>query len=100
MSETINIISLSILGKTYQVKCPPEKISELRESAEYLEDKMRRLNQSGKNFGEKNLAIIAALNITHDLLVQKKQGTVYMDSISRRIHELQDKIDDVLVTPD
>ena len=36
-----NILSLNILGKIYQIKCPQDKVAELREAAQYLETKMR-----------------------------------------------------------
>ncbi len=100
MSESYNTVSLSILGKIYKVKCPPEKIAELRESAQYLEDKMRKLAQTAKIMGADRLAVIAALNVAHELLLEKKQVTTYMDAMSRRIRDLQNKIDDTLAESD
>lgn len=93
MSESHNTVSINILGKLYKVKCPPEKIAELRESAQYLEHKMRELDHTGKVSGLDRLAIIAALNISHELLLQKKQANTYMDAISHRIYDLQNKIE-------
>jgi cell division protein ZapA len=95
MSDSHNTVSLSILGKIYKVKCPAEKIAELRESAQYLEDKMRKLSQSAKIQGADRLAVIAALNVSHELLMEKKL-TTYMDAMNRRIRDLQNKIDESL----
>jgi cell division protein ZapA len=93
MSESHNTVSINILGKLYKVKCPPEKILELRESAQYLESKMRELNQSNKILNADRLATIAALNLAHELLLQKKQANHYIEAMSHHIHELQNKIE-------
>ena len=97
MSESYNTISLNILGKLYKIKCPPEKVAELRESAQYLEDKMRVLAQGGKAVGADKVAIIAGLNVTHELLMQKKQSVMCLDTMGRQIKDLQNKIDEHLV---
>lgn len=96
MSESHTTVSLSILGKLYKVKCPPEKIAELRESALYLEDKMRVLAQSGKVVGADKIAVISGLNLAHELLIQKKQSSSYLDVMARQIKDLQNKIDEEL----
>ena len=98
MTESHNVASLSILGKTYKVKCPNDKIGELRESAQYLERKIRELHQSSHNalLGADRLMVITSLNIVHELLEQKKQASSYMDVMSAHIHQLQQKIDNAL----
>lgn len=96
MSESYNTVSLNILGKLYKVKCPPEKIAELRESAQYLEDKMRFVGQNGKVVGADKIAVIAGLNVAHELLMQKKQSSNCLDTMGRQIKDLQNKIDEEL----
>ena len=96
MSEShSNTVSINIQGKLYKVKCPQEKIAELRESAQYLESKMRELDQGGKVLNADRLMIIA-INLAHELLLQKKQANLYMDAISHRIHDLHSKIESSL----
>ncbi len=96
MSDQSNTVSVTVMDKTYKVKCPAEKISELRESAQYLDSKMREVSQTGKLLSVDRVAVIAALNIVHELLLQKKQTNSYIDTMSKRIHDLQNKIDAVL----
>ncbi len=98
MSEAHNTVSLSIMGKLYKVKCPQDKIAELRESAQYLESKMRELSHNGKIQGIDRLIVITALNVVHELLGQKKQAGTYMDVMSQQIRALQGKIDNVLMS--
>lgn len=94
MSDTHNnAATIHIMGKTYSVKCPLEKISELRESAQYLEEKMRQLGQSSKMMSLDRLAVIAALNITHELLLQKKQTSTYIEVMNQHICDLQHKVE-------
>lgn len=96
MSEVHNTVSLSILGKLYKVKCPQDKIAELRESAQYLEGKMRELSSASKVQSMDRLIVITALNVVHELLGQKKQAGTYMDVMSQQIRGLQHKIENAL----
>jgi cell division protein ZapA len=96
MSDQSNTVSITVMNKTYKVKCPTEKISELRESAQYLDNKMHEVSQSGKLLSVDRVAVIAALNIVHELLLQKKQTNNYIDTMSQRIQDLQNKIEAAL----
>lgn len=96
MSEIHNTVSLNILGKLYKIKCPPDKITELREAAQYLENKMRETSQAGKIPSADQLAVITSLNIVHELLVQKKQANAYMDTMGQQIRALQIKIENAV----
>lgn len=96
MTESANMILLYILGKPYKVKCPPEKVAELREAAEYLEEKMRSASQNGAIVGADKLAIIAGLNAAHELLAQRQQIAHSMRVMDQRIQDLHFKIDEEL----
>ena len=64
-SETITV---SIFDKDYQVSCPADEVQALRDSAIYLDQKMREIKKSGSVLGLDRLAVMAALNITNDFL--------------------------------
>ena len=64
-SETINVY---IFDKDYQVSCPADEVQALRDSAFYLDQKMREIKKSGSVLGLDRLAVMAALNITNDFL--------------------------------
>ena len=64
-SETITV---SIFDKDYQVSCPADEVQALRDSAFYLDQKMREIKKSGSVLGLDRLAGMAALNITNDFL--------------------------------
>lgn len=63
-----NTISVRILDKDYQVACPPEQEAELAVSAKYLDKQMRGIRDSGKVIGLERIAVMAALNISYELL--------------------------------
>ena len=61
-------VAVSILGKEYQVACPAEQHTELLLSARYLDEQMRAIRATGKVIGLERIAVMAALNIAHELL--------------------------------
>ena len=70
MSEK-QTVAVNILDKEYLVAGPEEARPELERSARYLDEKMCEIRASGRVFGTERIAVMAALNITHELLSQE-----------------------------
>ncbi|MDX1756852.1 MAG: cell division protein ZapA [Marinobacter sp.] len=68
MSEQPTTVEVRILDKDYLVACPEDQQQALIQAANHLDHKMREIRTSGKVFGTERIAVMAALNITHDLL--------------------------------
>ncbi|HBQ41790.1 MAG TPA: cell division protein ZapA, partial [Halieaceae bacterium] len=66
--STVNTVSVHILDKEYQVACPEDQQAELIISARYLDKQMRAIRDTGKVIGLERIAVMAALNISHELL--------------------------------
>ena len=96
MSDSENIISIKILDRSYKIKCPPEGAKELLESAQHVDNQMRKLRQSGGNKNTDQIAVVTALNICHELILLKNQKSQSIDEMHRRIQELQNKIENSL----
>lgn len=96
MSDSENIISIKILDRTYQVKCPPEEAFELQQSAQYVDQQMRKIRQATNINNTDRIAVVAALNICQELLQLKKQKNQYIDEMSHRITDLQSRIQNFL----
>lgn len=94
------VIDLKILKKTIQVNCPVGSENQLHEAAEYLEQRLGEIRHQSRVLGSEQLAIIAALNITHELLSFKQQKEAYRQSVTRQIECLQNKIDNALIEVD
>jgi cell division protein ZapA len=82
-----------ILDKEYLVACPEDEREALFASAELLTSKMKEIRDSGKIVGADRIAVMAALNMAHELLDHKSSKNDYQQLISKRIRALQDKID-------
>ncbi|MCM0613386.1 cell division protein ZapA [Marinobacter sediminum] len=68
MSQQPTTVEVKILDKEYLVACPEEEREALLRSARHLDSKMREIRASGKVFGTERIAVMAALNITHEML--------------------------------
>ena len=90
-------VSVNILDKEYQVACPPEQEAELIVSASYLDKQMRSIRESGKVIGLERIAVMAALNISHELLQASEQDQAAEDGVSDdEVSSLARKIDEAI----
>ncbi|HWT16636.1 MAG TPA: cell division protein ZapA [Patescibacteria group bacterium] len=68
-------VSVSILDREYLVACPPEERDGLRSAASLLDGRLRDLRNAARNATPERIAVLAALNLAHELLqVRAKQG--------------------------
>jgi len=93
MSESPVPVSVYILDKEYRVACPEDEREELVASARLLGEKMRETRDEGKIIGLDRIAVITALNITHELLKAQQGTSGDMGSLEGRIQAMQDKIE-------
>lgn len=89
-------ITIHILDKEYMIACDEDERHDLQRSAEYLDKKMREIRDSGKIIGSDRIAVMAALNISHELLTQDGSGIQTDTTVGTRIRSIQEKIDDAL----
>lgn len=89
-------ITIHILDKEYIIACDEEERHDLQRSADYLDTKMREIRDSGKIVGSDRIAVMAALNISHELLAQDGGSANPDATIGTRIRSIQEKIDDAL----
>lgn len=97
-------VVVKILGKDYQVACPPGQQEALVESARYLDDQMATIRQNGKVIGLERIAVMAALNISYELLQNsppttkgKSKADNPADKLSgKQLKSLNDKLEEAL----
>ena len=87
---------VKILSKEFQVACPEGSETQLLEAAYYLDEKMREIRNNRRVTGIERIAIMAALNISHELLTHRLQKEEYIQTVSDQIEKLQDKLDEAL----
>jgi cell division protein ZapA len=96
MSE-IKGVDVNIMGRDFTVSCSDEERPGLINAVNFLDKKMRDIRDSGKIIGVERIAMMAALNLAHELL-NSKSGTVDVGDFKRRIINMQDQIDKVCAT--
>lgn len=85
-------VKVWILGKEYSVVCGAEQKDALHKAASHLNDRMEQIQQSGKVVGTERCAIMAALNITHELL-ELKERSAESSEVGDRIEALKEKLE-------
>lgn len=86
-------MDITLMGREFRVVCADDEREELQEAVDYLDKKMREIKNSGKVIGSERIAIMAALNVTHELLASRKRGSFDMDEFKRRIVLMQAALD-------
>jgi len=96
MSDRTARVSVRVLEKEYQVACPVDERSDLLDSAEYLNGKMREIRDAGNVVGLDRIAVMAALNIANELLQMKKNGGTAQGDVGHRVRQLRERVENTL----
>ncbi len=92
---TVKSVDVQILGREFTVSCTEEERQGLLDAVNYLDKKMRDIRDSGKVVGVERIAIMAALNLSHEVL-NTKAGDVDIGDYKRRINAMQSQIDEAI----
>ena len=88
-------LKIQILDKEYKVNCQPEEREALEYSAQLLNEKMDEIRQGSHIIGLERIAVMAALNLAHDLI--RSQTSSQQDAQASNILQSMDsKLDSVL----
>lgn len=98
MSE-IKAVDVNIMGREFAVACSEDEREGLMTAVGYLDKKMREIRDTGKVVGVERIAIMAALNLTHELLTVRSNGFDIGD-LKRRIISMQEQIDEAVAEQD
>lgn len=93
MSEPSKSVQVKILDKDYQVNCPLSDQEALIKSARYLDENMRKIKGRGNIHGVEKIAVMAALNITHDMLRKNRLINETRHSTAQQVQDIETKID-------
>jgi len=96
--EPDKLTAVKILDRTYKIKCPPDEAYDLQASAQYVDEQMRKIRQSGVVINTDRVAIVTALNISHELFQLRKQQNQSITIMKQRIHDLHNRVKKFLAT--
>ena len=104
MIEKAKALDVTIMGRSYKVTCPDEERESLLQAVAYLDQKMGEIKSSGRVASVERIAVMAALNIAHELLEARAQraappsGADSFDiaELKRRMAAMQATLDQAL----
>ena len=97
MSGEMIGVAVSILGGEYRFACQPAERDELLDAGRYLDEKMREVrDRSSKLLSLEAVAVMAAMNISHELLRQQRQLAETDTLVNCHVQDMMQKIDAVL----
>jgi cell division protein ZapA len=84
-------LTIKIMEKEYRIACPEEEKDNLKASAALLNEKLNEIKQKGSVIGTERIAIMAALNMSHEVLHSQSLVVEHGD-LNQRIDELSERI--------
>ena len=96
MSPEAKPINIKIMDKEYLISCPEDEREQLYNAAEMVNSKMAQIKNAGSVIGSERIAVMAALNIAHELLDYRDKNAVYTSRLDDTIRRLQGKIHNAL----
>lgn len=96
MSKDAKGLDVNIMGREFRIACKEEDKLGLLKAVEYLNTRMRDIRDAGKVVGVERIAIMAALNITHEFLTTRVDGGFDVGEFKRRIIGMQSAVDEAM----
>jgi cell division protein ZapA len=93
MADLAKTVEISLLGRTYRVACEDDERDSLMQAVSYLDAKMNEIRRAGKVMGAERIAVMAALNVAHELLSVRLGSGFDLGQAKQRISELESKIE-------
>ncbi|MGM0701810.1 cell division protein ZapA [Halomonas faecis] len=87
---------INLLGRHYTIACEPGEEHKLDRAARYLDRAMHGIHAQNSLLGNERIAIMAALNITHELLEtleERRDGERTLDRLSERLAQALEDAD-------
>ena len=98
MNNSSAQVSVRILDKEYQILCEADERTDLLDSAEMLNEKMREIQNSGRVIGLDRIAVMAALNMANDLLRAQARDRELDGDVSVRLKNISERVESALGT--
>ena len=97
MNQKSNTLDVTIMGRTYKVACSEEERNALLSAVAYLDRKMSEIRSAGRVASAERIAVMAALNITHELLSSRNNASGFdIEGLRRRMAAMEATLDQAL----
>lgn len=95
MSEATPV-AVNILDREFLIGCTAEERAGLIAAAGYLDGKMREVRGSSRTQGLDRIAVMAALNIAHELLQARQNNESQSGALAQHLQAMRTKLDAAL----
>ena len=92
-------VSVSILDREFLIGCSAEERPGLIAAASYLDAKMREIRNAARSAGIERIAVMAALNIAHELIQLRQHSESDSGALAQHLQMLRAKLDGMLAAP-
>jgi cell division protein ZapA len=99
MSSTSEVVSIRLLDREYTVGCEPGERESLLAAAKLLDGKMREIRGNNRMAALDRVAVLAALNLAHDLQQLRDEHVSRDRELSRTLNDLHRRLDDLFDAP-
>jgi cell division protein ZapA len=89
-------VSVRILEKEYFVACSPSERTDLLDSAELLNVRMKEIRDSGKIVGLDRIAVMAALNLANELIKLRERDHGAQSEVGHRLKSMRERVESAL----
>jgi cell division protein ZapA len=96
MADAAKTVEVNLLGRTYRVACSDEEREGLMQAVAYLDAKMNEIRKTGKVMGAERIAVMAALNVAHELLSVRIGTGFDVGQAKRRISALESRLEEAI----
>lgn len=96
--STSEPVSVHILDREYTVGVEADERSSLMAAAKLLDSKMREVRGSNRMAAVDRVAVLAALNLAHELQQLRNDSSARERELARTLDELHAKLDGLLDT--
>jgi len=97
-NEKDRLIDITILDRAYKIKCTLEEEPQLRYSARYVDEQMKKVLQSGAAMNLDRIAVVTALNISNELLQLKRKQQQANQCVAEKLQHLLERLKNSLGT--
>jgi cell division protein ZapA len=95
MSSTSEPVNIRVLDREYTVGCEPDERDSLLAAAKLLDQKMREIRGSNRMAAIDRVAVLAALNLAHELQQSRGESEGRDRELSRTLSDMRRRLDDL-----
>ena len=98
-SKTSEPVSIRLLDREYTIGCEPDERDSLMAAAKLLDGKMREIRGNNRMAALDRVAVLAALNLAHELQQLRFEGEGRDRELVRTLDDLHRKLDGLFDAP-